>query len=313
LHVLREGVGEKAFKKAVKNYLQKYAYQNVTTQNFFDEIKKVSDYDLDNFSKEWLETSGFNSEIANELLAKNKAMQVQLEVAKLRKKPLAEKYVFFEKILQSDVYFSVKSSIVGQLMNEKFEDKKQLLHLALQTQNIQVRQAVASTLQKIPEEFRAEYETLLDDKSYQTQEFALFYLWNSFENRAVYLEKSKDWIGFNDFNLKVLWLSLVVLMPEYAANKEMYIQELINYSSQNYEATTRQNTLEYLIHLNITNEEVLKNLVSATTHHTWQFSKFGRENIRILLKNPEIRTSFQIIVPGLNEKEQFQLDKLLKE
>jgi aminopeptidase N len=314
LHVLREGIGEKAFKKAVKNYLLKYSYQNVTTENFFDEIKKVSNYDLQNFSKVWLETSGFNSEIANALLIKNDVMKVQLEVAKLRSKPLIDKYTFFEKTLQSDVYFSVKEAIVSQLVKEKFEDKKQLLRLALQTPNIQVRQAVASTLQKIPEEFRAEYETLLDDKSYQTQEFALYYLWNSFQNKRVnYLEKSKDWMGFNDFNLRILWLSLAVTTPEYAANKETYLEELVNYSSPNYEATTRQNALEYLINFNVINEAVLKNLVNATTHHMWQFSKFGRENIRVLLKNPEIRITFQTILPSLNEKEQFQLDRLLKE
>jgi aminopeptidase N len=241
-------------------------------------------------------------------------MQVQLEVAKLRNKPLAEKYAFFKKTLQSDVYFTVKTAIVGQLMKEKFEDKKQLLRMALQTQNIQVRQAVATTLQKIPEEFRVDYETLLDDKSYQTQELAMYYLWNSFENkRAEYLEKTKDWVGFNDFNLRILWLSLAVSTPEYATYKEKYIQELVNYSSPNYEATTRQNALEYLIDFNVINEAVLKNLVNATTHHMWQFSKFGRDNIRILLKKPEIRIMFQTILPRLNEKEQFQLDRLLKE
>lgn len=314
LHVLREGIGEKAFRKAVKNYLKKYAYQNVTTQNFFDEIKKVSDYDLENFSKIWLETPGFNSEIANGLLLKNKSLQVQLEVAKLRNKPLAEKYAFFEKTLQSDVYFTVKASIVGQLMKEKFEDKKQLLLLALQTQKVQVRQAVASTLQKIPEEFRTDYETLLDDKSYQTQELALYYLWNSFGNkRAEYLAKTKDWVGFNDFNLRILWLSLAIETPEYGANKETYLQELLNYSSPNYEATTRQNALEYLINFRVINEEVLKNLVNATTHHMWQFSKYGRDNIRVLLKNPEMKIAFQSILPNLNEKEQFQLNRLLKE
>lgn len=314
LHVLREGIGEDVFNKAVKNYLKKYAYQNVTTQNFFDEIKKVSNYDLVNFGKTWLESSAFNSNIANELLAKNNAMKVQLEVAKLRNKPLSEKYVFFGKTLQSDVYSSVKASIVGQLFKEKFEDKKQLLRLALQTQNIQVRQAVASTLQKIPEEFRAEYETLLDDKSYQTQELALYNLWNNFPNkRNDYLSKTKDWIGFNNYNLRILWLSLAVSTPEYTANKETCIQELVDYSSTKYEATTRQNALEYLLNFNIINESILKNLVNATTHHMWQFSKFGRENIRILLKNTEVRGAFQNILPNLNEKEQFQLDRLLKE
>lgn len=314
LHVLREGIGETTFRKAVKNYLLKYSYQNVTTQNFFDEIRKVSNYDLVNFSKTWLESSGFNSEIANELLAKNSAMKVQLEVAKLRNKPLTEKYGFFEKTLKSDVYFTVKESIAGQLFKEKFEDKKQLLHLAMQTQNYQVRQAVASTLQKIPEEFRAEYETLLTDKSYQTQELALYGLWNNFPERRVdYLTKTKGWIGFNDFNLRILWLSLAVSTPEYASDTAANIQELINYSSKKYEAATRQNALEYLLNFNIINEEILKNLVNATTHHTWQFSKFGRDNIRLLIKKPEVRKAFESILPSLNEKEQFQLDRLLKE
>jgi aminopeptidase N len=314
LHVLREGIGEEAFRKAVKNYLLKYAYQNVTTQDFFNEIKKVSDYDLVNFSKVWLESSSFDSDIANELLSKNSALKVQLEVAKLRSRPLAEKQFFFEKVMQSDVYFTVKESIISQIFKEKYEDKKQLLHLAMQTQNSQVRQAVASTLQKIPEEFREEYETLLDDKSYQTQELALFYLWNSFPNkRGGYLEKTKDWIGFNDFNLRILWLSLAVSTPEYATNKEIYIEQLVDYSSPKYEATTRQNALEYLINFNIINEAILKNLVNATTHHMWQFSKFGRDNIRLLLKKPDVRSVFQSILASLNDKEQFQLDRLLKE
>jgi aminopeptidase N len=74
--------------------------------------------------------------------------------------------------------------------------KRQLLELALATDNIQVRQAVAITNTKNTEDFRVQYESLLDDKSYQTQEIALFYLWNNFpEQRLVYLEKSKDWIG----------------------------------------------------------------------------------------------------------------------
>jgi aminopeptidase N len=43
----------------------------VTTENFFDEVRKVLDYDLDRF-KEWLESSEFNNYTANVLLNKNK-------------------------------------------------------------------------------------------------------------------------------------------------------------------------------------------------------------------------------------------------
>jgi aminopeptidase N len=59
--------------------------------------------------------------------------------------------------------------------------------------------------------FRTQYETLLDDKSYQTQELALYNLWNNFpEQRIQYLDKSKNWIGFNDYNLRTLWLTLAL-------------------------------------------------------------------------------------------------------
>lgn len=314
LFVLQENIGQKAFKKAVKMYLKKHSFQNVNTQDFLAEIRKVSHYDLDAFSKVWLENSSFNTLEANNLLNKNKAIRVQFEVDKWKNKPLIEKKAFFEKILQSDVYYTVKEAVILQLKNETFEAKKELLELALATNNWQIRQAVASSLNQIPADFREQYETLLNDKSYQTQEIALYNLWNNFpENSSNYLDLSKDWIGFNDYNLRTLWLSLALSTPNYATNKESLIAELIHYSSINYEATTRQNALEKLIAFNLVNDMVLKNLVNATTHHMWQFSKFGRDNIRILLKKPILRISFERLLTDLNEKEQFQLNRLLKE
>jgi aminopeptidase N len=227
---------------------------------------------------------------------------------------LIEKAVFLEKTMRSDAYHAVKVAVVNQLRNENFIAKKQLLQWALDTENVQVRQAVASALSTIPEEFRVEYETLLDDKSYQTQEIALYRLWNNFPKfRSVYLEKSKDWIGLNDFNLKTLWLSLAIATPDYAADKEGFIVELITYSSPNYEAITRENALEKLIAFHFINDTVLKNLVNATTHHMWQFSKYGRDTIRGLIKDPEMKAALERIVPELNEKEQFQLNRLLRE
>ena len=314
LHILHEGIGEEAFKKAVRSYLKKYSFQSVNTQNFFDEIKKVSKYDLDNFSKEWLESSSFNSHIVNDLLYENKTSYLLSEIEKLRNRPLSEKNEFFAKTLQSDSYFSVKEAIVSQLKNEKFEDIKHLLILALETNNLQVRQTVAAILTTIPEEFRIQYEGLLQDKSYQTQEIVLYNLWNNFpEHRIEYLDKSKDWIGFNDYNLRTLWLSLALSTAEYSSNKEILVNELIDYSSPNFEAITRQNAFEKLIAFHLINDMVLKNLVNATTHHMWQFSKFGRENIRTLIKNQEMRVSFKRILPDLEENEQFQLNRLLNE
>jgi len=314
LFVLHESIGDKAFKKAIKSYLKKYAYQTVTTANFFDEIKKVSNFDLVQFQKTWLESTVFDTTAANALLSKNKAIQIRLEADKLKKTALSEKRDFLVKTMNSNVFYAVKEAIVNQIEPEKFESKKELLLIALHTNNLQVRQVVAGTLDQIPEDFRAEYETLLDDKSYQTQEIALYYLWKSFPNRRTeYLNKSKNWIGFNDYNLRTLWLSLALSTPDYTDNPEALISELIAFSSTKYEASTRQNALEKLIAFKLTNDQVFSNLVNSTTHHMWQFSKFGRDTIRILLKNSELRASFERILPNLTPDEQFQLNRLLKE
>ncbi|TDW51551.1 aminopeptidase N [Flavobacterium sp. 270] len=314
LFVLHESIGDKAFKKAIKSYLKKYAYQTVNTADFFSEIKKVSDFDLEKFQKTWLESTAFDTPTANALLSKNKTIQLRLEVDKLKKTSLADKKDFFSKTLNSDVFYAAKEAIVDQLENEKYEAKKDLLLLAMHTNNVQVRQTVAETLTKIPEDFRMEYETLLDDKSYQTQEVALYWLWRNFpDHRTEYLNKSKNWIGFNDYNLRTLWLSLALSTPNYTDNPEGLIAELIAFSSSKYEAGTRQNALEKLIAFKIINDQVLTNLASSTTHHMWQFSKFGRDTIRILLKNPEMRASFERILTNLTPDEQFQLNRLLKE
>ena len=312
LFVLHQTIGDKAFKKAVKRYLKKNAFQSVNTQDFFDEIKKVSPIDIGNFSKVWLESSVFNTPISNDLLLKNKMIQLLFEVEQLKKKPLAEKEVFFTKIMLSDSYFKVKVAIVNQLKKESFKDKKALLQLALATKNIQVRQAVAASLPEIPADFRTAYESLLNDKSYDTREITLYYLWKNFpEKRVDYLQQTKDWIGFNDYNLRTLWLSLAIETPDFEEDKTILMNELIQYSSLNYEATTRQNALEKLIAFGLINETVLRNLVNATTHHMWQFSKYGRDTIRLLLKKESMRVSFEQLLPSLTEKEQIQLDKLL--
>ncbi|MBE8724610.1 M1 family metallopeptidase [Flavobacterium hungaricum] len=314
LFVLHESIGDKAFKKAVKTYLNKYAYQTVNTQNFFDEIKKVSDFDLEKFQKTWLESTLFDTPTANALLSKNKTIQKRLEIDKLKKTPLAEKKEILNETLNSNVHFSVKKAVVEQLENEKYEAKKELLFLALESKNLQVRQSVAETMTNIPEDFRLSYETLLDDKSYQTQEIALYWLWRNFpDHRKEYLDKSQNWIGFNDYNLRTLWLSLALSTPNYAQQREPLIAELISFSSTKYEATTRQNALEKLIAFKIINDQVLSNLVASTTHHMWQFSKFGRDTIRLLLKNSEMRASFERILTNLTPDEQFQLNRLLKE
>ena len=71
LHMLREQVGDKAFKTAIKNYLLKNQFKNVETDDFISEVEKASGVNLGEFVKAWLESKSFLYENCINSLTKN--------------------------------------------------------------------------------------------------------------------------------------------------------------------------------------------------------------------------------------------------
>ncbi|MEO8234097.1 MAG: M1 family metallopeptidase [Flavobacterium sp.] len=313
LHILREGIGEKNFQKAVKNYLNKYKFKNVVTDDFLAEIKKVSNYDVANFKKNWLEKSGFNVGEAITILSNNKFINEYLDLQKNESIPFADKKNQLETILKSDAFYPIKQEIIVQLEAISFDEKKELIQLAMQSNDVNIRQAVAETMTNIPLEFKEQYESFLDDKSYATREIALQNLWAQFpKNRIQLLEKSKDWQGNNDKNLRIIWLTLALGTKEYEPTKkaELY-NEIVNYASTSFDSSIRQNALEILIKIKPSDERFLQSLVNATTHHKWQFVKFAKETIRGMIKKEEFRKLFEDLLPKLVDKEKVSLENLL--
>jgi aminopeptidase N len=315
LHVLREGVGSQNFQKAIKNYLKKYQFQNVDTNDFLAEINKVSSYDTTTFRKVWLEKPGFEVNEAIGLLRKNNFINQYFQVAEMAHIPFAEKKDKFIETLKTAVNYPIKQEIVYQLQDIPFSDKLDLLKLAMRTNDIKVRQAVIQSLNEIPAEFKLEFESLLEDKSYITQEIALNKLWLQFpEDQVKLLDKTKEWVGFNDHNLRILWLTLALKTKNYQLDKKViFYQELLDYASPNNESLTRQNALTNLIYLDSNDENYLGYLVNALTNHRWQFNKFAKEKIRLFLKNKNHRIYFESLLAKIPENEQIQLNKLLKE
>lgn len=311
LHILRESIGPKLFQKAVSNYLKKYQFQNVETDDFLAEVRKVSNYDTETYKKVWLEDYRFRSDEANALLDKNEFIRILFETQKMRLKPFVENKERFATLLQSNVFYPVKTEIMYQLKDISFEDKKELLLIALQTNDVKVRQSVAEFTEEIPIEFKAIYETLLEDASYETKEIAFMNLWKNFpESRNDYLAKAQNWIGGNAMSLRILFLTFSI--ENQSPGKEKYYNELVAFTSSNYESSVRQNAIMNALTINENDTTVLKNLVNATTHYKWQFSKFARDKIRALLQ-VGYTGLFQALLPQLNENERIQLEKLLKE
>lgn len=316
LHFMRETIGAKAFQKAVKSYLKKYKFKNVETDYFLAEIKKVAPtFDTDNFKKTWLEDYRFQMEQANSLLKKNKFINILFETQQLRKKSVAENVLKFTELLESEAFYPVKTEILYQIRDTPFEEKQALLRLALKTNDIKVRQAVEEFVKDIPVDFKAEYETLLNDTSYETKEIAFMNLWKNFpDDRSNYLEKAKNWVGGNDKSLRILFLTFALEGNDLSYEEQTsYLEELVNYTSPNYESSVRQNAFVNLFSMNLNEEILLKNLVNATTHHKWQFTKYARDKIRILLTKEENRKQFGQILSTLKDGEKTNLQNLLNE
>jgi aminopeptidase N len=310
LHVMREDIGAKNFQKAVKKYLKKYQYKNVNTDDFLKIVKEVSGYDVENFKKVWLETAGFEMEIAQKYLSKNKFIQEYFALKK-SKKSLSE----LTEILKSNAYYPIKQYIVYQTRNIPFEERKVILETALATNNILVRRAVAESTPIIPEVFKTQYETLLNDNSYQTKEIALINLCESFpEEVEKYLKQTKGIEGNNDKSLKLTWLKLKILKGQNSRfDQENSIDELLKYASVDFESSIRQNALEILLVVNYENPKVIEALFLATNHHKWQFTKFARDNVRLLLKKPEYRNIVEKLVANSNSTIKELYTKFLNE
>ena len=88
---------------------------------------------------------------------------------------------------------------------------------------------------------------------------------------------------------------------------------MLSYTAGNFDSGVRENALEVMLKINPNDEKLLVSLINATTHHKWQFVKFGKETIRNLIKKEEFKKLFVDLIPKLSEKEKINLEKLLKE
>lgn len=275
----------------------------------------MSDFNVEDFQQSWLESPKFNIAEVIAILKESKMIQQYFEVSELKNVPFNDKIQKLESILKSDAFFAIKQEIIYQLAKVPFAEKEAFIDIVLESKNIHLRQTIAESTTDFPEDFKSKYQSFLDDESYITKEIALNVLWNKYpDEQSQLLEKTKNWIGFNDFNLRILWLNLALRTKEYVLqDKTLLYDELLRFSNNNYETETRQNAIKTLLFLDKNDQNVLPNLVNSLTSHRWQMVKFAKDNMRPMLKNKVFRTFFEKLVPNLNENESVQLNKLLAE
>ncbi|MDT0293766.1 M1 family metallopeptidase [Mesonia ostreae] len=298
LHILKEKVGEEAFRKGVRTYLIKYAYQSVDTDAFLKEMELASTLDLSIFRKDWLFQSAFKADEALTSLKKSDFIKELLELKALRKLAIDDKQSRLELALQKPVNDYFGQEVVYQLAQEKPEEVFSLYKKAFESDNLLTRQAIAITLREIPRQLKGEMESLLDDDSYLTKEKAFMNLWQNFsEDRTVYFEKLEGVEGFQDKNIEILWSTLHLVSPAYKNDqKPSVFKKLSSYTSAVYDYAVRENAFGYLYQIDTFSKQSYEDLFEGTTHSVWRFKKFCRELLDTLWENPKHRAQLIALV-----------------
>ncbi|WP_320815700.1 M1 family metallopeptidase [Flavobacterium sp.] len=314
LHYLRTQIGERKFKKAVKCYLEEYAFKNVDTDEFLAKIKKVSNFDTDKFKKEWLESADFRWNDAISILNRNAFIVDLQKVKELEILSFDDKKDQLLTLMKKNSYFPVQQEILLQTSVVDFEHKKELVDLAFESNNLKIRQALAQSFIKIPSDYREKFEGLLNDKSYVTKEIALFRLWSNFpEERNRYINFFQNQNGLN-YNLKIANLTLQLVSQQVVVeNKQKAILELEQLTKTPYESGVRQNALETLINFKLISNAVLISLIDASMHHKWRFVSYAKAEIRKLVSIEESNQQLKELLPLLNENQQNRLNSFFNE
>lgn len=282
LHLLREQIGDVAFKAAVKSYLKTYQFRNVETDDFINEAEKASGQDLSDFVETWLESPDLNYKALENRFFQNNVL-IQDSHGKFNPWGLKQYYP-----LDCEIHPEACKIVLIQskdsFLNEKIVEQlgNHISKSTFLTDDIKTRQAIARTMTQIPTDLKTDYESLLNDASYLTKELALLNLWKNFpEKRSTYLNQTKDLEGFNDKNIKTLWLTLALITDDYEPNRKVdFYNELIAYTHPSYHFEIRQNAFQYLNSIQACNDTCKKHLEQASKHPVWQFSKLAKELLK---------------------------------
>ena len=304
LLLLREKLGETAFKEGIVNYLNIYKFQNVTVDNFLAEMEKASGNDLKSFKSTWLDSPVFPWEEAfNYLKKKSESIRKYEDIKAVG----LEMETYFKDSLVTSFWTDDTSVQMKRQFIFDFKDRisdAKLLDI-LKHERILPRQALAMSRDKIFTTLKPLFESMLQDKSYVTIEMALYKLWSEFENdRVAYLNATKNVLGLPNKNVRTLWLGLAIITPTYnLVKKKEYIKELQSYTSSAFNPEVRQNAFQYLSGIKLLNGTAMEHLIKATVHHSWQFRIFARRLLDAQLTDEEKRKEVEAAANNLSNEE----------
>ena len=313
LVILRDRVGDIAFRQGIQSFLETYAFKNAGIADFIKSLQPHTSYNLKDFEAEWLESVEFPSENAKSYLKENNTAlgQWYLLRRELTTSPNTNEDVI-KKYWTENTSIFLKKQILSKFTKSL---STEFLKEIFRSGGPELRKMLAIYLERIPPELKDEFKSLLDDDSYVTRENVLFKLWIYFpDDRVQYLERSRDIYGLPNYNIRILWLFLAILTQEFEtpATRASYRDELFGYTSAQFSYEIRQNAFSVISEVFELPDQNLKDLISACVHDIWQFRSFARRLLDDILKDEKQKGRLQELSIELNNEEKRFLTKQLE-
>ncbi|WP_124979758.1 M1 family metallopeptidase [Nonlabens xiamenensis] len=312
LHALRNMVGEARFRESVSTYLQRYAFKNVTTDDFLQVVTEVTGKDLTNFKKIWLTAPEFPTAEALVLLRKDPFMEAYLQVASRRVVDFDKAFNTYQEVLEPPVEKELVKEVVAQLSAHEDPRKYDLLRKAILLDHYEVNQLIALSTPAVNDDNRDVIRQLLRDPSYVTREAALFLMWNDVDNKRTLLDDVRDsWQQWNP-SLQMAWRVLALNSRNYKNNELLaFMSELQSYTSPEQSTETRTAAFEYLISLRAMGQQNYVDLIDASLHHVWRFYEDSRKKLIQQYQIPTEKALIDQAIRLLGSEDRAKIEKIL--
>ncbi|MCO5723449.1 M1 family metallopeptidase [Robiginitalea marina] len=285
LFLLREEVGEAAFRQGVKNFLMAHAYSNARVEDFLKAVEDASGISLAGFRETWLEDTGFPAGPAMDYLKRHSpSVKAYLGLLEAQK---AGNVVRESTIAEAWQQYNVPEYRAQLLSSFRVELTPAFLERVCREGSLPVQKAFLMTTKTLEDWMIPMVEGWLDAPSYELREASLFRLWVAVPDRRIkYLDRVSGNGSLSQKGIQQYWWILAALTEGYAGKgeKEAYLDSLRGTTSPAYSWETREKAFSILQEVGALNRENLRDLIEATEHHSWQFRKFARRLLDALLE-----------------------------
>lgn len=282
LHSIRTDIGERKFKKAVKNYVKKYSFKNVETDDFLAEIKKVSNFDTENFKKKWLESTNCDS-LANPYLKKWKQYQYLERLYRFKASNNKDSIVAI--ILKNkNIHSAIKVKALQEIPDRRFDKDEKELNSVFYDKNIDVQQMILRRISSYSDDYQSKMDSIFNLPSYDIKRDFINNIKMSENQRKKKLLEIEE-LSKKNYELRLTWLQCALIYNDFQPEKhQQFIDEMNNYTSSNYDIYTRITAFFSMQLLDPINSVGLNNLFLATKHHNWHLVSSAKQLIESYLK-----------------------------